>query len=276
MLEWLTERLPAENVELGFFVDCGLSLNNPITITGITQAASFYFTAPGHGLVAGNFVDLRDIVSTSEIMMDDEGKVLPFKRYLVASVSGNNVYIKETDGTALPATGWTAYEGEGNMRKAVTTLSGLTHLEGKTVAILANGCEEPQQVVTSGSVTLGAPASIIHVGLPYTSEAKTLELTADAKEGNLQDKKRDVISLVVYVENTRALWVGPKVDLDEMEEIRFRDQENFDTPTELYTGTKEVTVAPGEGESASTIFYNDSPLPVALLAVIPKITYGTL
>ncbi len=273
-IEWLTDRLPQNNVELGFFVDCGLSWNNPISITAITKGVDPYLTAAGHGLSAGDLFDIRDVTGMVEIQQGDDDEALPFKRYLVDSVDGNNVYFTYPDGSPVDSTLWTTYTGSGTLRKAVTSVSGLSHLEGKEVSILANGSEEPRQTVVSGAITIESPASIIHVGLPYTCDVQTLELTADSQDGTVQDKKRDVVTVVAYVENTRVIEAGP--DEDNLNELPLRLDEAFDIPTELYTGTVDIAVEPGDGESASVLFRCDSPLPVCILAVIPRIIYGRM
>jgi hypothetical protein len=60
--------------------------------------------------------------------------------------------------------------------KGIDEISGLSHLEGETVAILANGSVETQQRVISGSVTISNPATTIHVGLPIQADIETLDL----------------------------------------------------------------------------------------------------
>src|SRR6185437_15071263 len=57
---------------------------------------------------------------------------------------------------------------------AITTVTGLDHLEGQTVSVLADGGVVDGLVVSSGSITLPYSASKIHVGLPFTSRAVTL------------------------------------------------------------------------------------------------------
>jgi len=52
---------------------------------------------------------------------------------------------------------------------AATTISGLDWLEGETVSILADAAVIAPQVVQGGAVTLPAPASVVHVGLPITA-----------------------------------------------------------------------------------------------------------
>jgi hypothetical protein len=44
---------------------------------------------------------------------------------------------------------------------AVTTISGLDHLEGQTVSILANGATHPDKTVSSGSITLDRSSTML-------------------------------------------------------------------------------------------------------------------
>ena len=51
-----------------------------------------------------------------------------------------------------------------------TTITGLDHLEGKEVTALADGSVVTGKTVSSGQITLGTEASVVHVGLPYTGK----------------------------------------------------------------------------------------------------------
>ncbi len=61
------------------------------------------------------------------------------------------------------------------------TISGLDHLEGQTVSVLANGEDHANKVVSGGSITLDASYTKVHVGLPYTSKMATLP-TAEMRQ----------------------------------------------------------------------------------------------
>src|SRR3546814_3427403 len=60
------------------------------------------------------------------------------------------------------------------------TLSGLGHLEGETVTILADGALHPDRVVAGGAVSLQMPASVAHVRLPYRHLFTSLKPAAGA------------------------------------------------------------------------------------------------
>ena len=51
-----------------------------------------------------------------------------------------------------------------------TEISGLDHLNGATVSILADGSVQPQQVVVNGTITLQNAASLVTAGLGYVAQ----------------------------------------------------------------------------------------------------------
>ena len=90
------------------------------------------------------------------------------------------------------------------------TVTGLSHLEGARVAILADGNVQPPQVVAGGAVTIQHPASTITVGLPYSADLQTLDI--DAGEPTIQGKRKKISAVTLRLENTRGLKVGPDQD----------------------------------------------------------------
>ena len=78
-----------------------------------------------------------------------------------------------------------------------TTVSGLNHLEGKDVYVYADNESIGTFTVSSGSITLPSSASVIHAGLPYTSEFKSLRIEAGATKGTAQGQTGRVYQIVV-------------------------------------------------------------------------------
>jgi hypothetical protein len=58
----------------------------------------------------------------------------------------------------------------------VSALSGLHHLEGARVAIVADGAVHPERIVSGGAVSLERPAMNVWAGLAYQSRVRTLRL----------------------------------------------------------------------------------------------------
>ena len=152
-----------------------------------------------------------------------------------------------------------------------TTISGLTHLEGEEVTILADGSVSPAQTVTGGTITLPHSASVVHVGLGYTAELQTLDLDLSSLRQSANARRR-VTEVLVKVERSRGLWAGP--DVDHMTEVKQRDFEPYGDPIALFTGDFKLSIPPSWGRSGSIVLQQRDPLPLTVLAVIPEVDVG--
>lgn len=153
----------------------------------------------------------------------------------------------------------------------VTTISNLDHLEGETVSILADGAVIPDQTVVSGDITLAIAASKVHVGLSFLSEIFTLDLEAGANEGDTsQGKIKRINDLVIRLYRTVGLNVGDSSTNTDV--IPFRDSSmDMDAPVPLFTGDKHVAFRSRNKRSAQVYIKQDQPLPMTVLALMPKV-----
>ncbi len=168
--------------------------------------------------------------------------------------------------TAVPA----AYRNvaTSDWARAFDELSGLGHLEGKTVGILADGVEHPARVVTGGAVTLDYNAAIVRVGLLYQCDAETLEVAPDALGRN---KKVNAVRLLV--QDSRAVRVGAHEGALTECKVRYPSVDQFGPPS-LVTGELDPIVA-STWRSREKVFIRQSyPLPLTVLAVIPEVNVG--
>lgn len=153
---------------------------------------------------------------------------------------------------------------------AVDTVAGLDHLEGREVAALADGNTVPAMTVASGSVTLAAPAAVIHVGLGYVSRIETLDAENLQGESWL-DKKRKIHAVSVQVKASRGLWLGfGSNTLREAQPTRV----NFDEAIELFSGLITERVDTTWEKTGRVIVEQRDPLPMTVLAIIPQGTVG--
>jgi hypothetical protein len=155
---------------------------------------------------------------------------------------------------------------------ATTTITGLTHLEGKTVAVLADGAVHPNRTVTSGSITLQAAASVVNIGLPYIARVKTMPLEAGATDGVAQGKTMRINNLVIKLYETGAgLWYGPnETTLDEMPFRRSNDAMDESLP--LFTGDTNVLPWPSGYENSPQITVEHRlPTPCTIIAFMPQV-----
>ena len=153
---------------------------------------------------------------------------------------------------------------------AVTTISGLDHLEGQTVSILANGASHPDKTVSSGSITLDRSSTSVKVGLAYTSLLQTMRLNAGSQNGTSQGKTKRIYDITVRMFETIGVEVGP--DLDNLERIPFRSSTNLmDEGIPPFTGDKEVEFR-GNYETDGFIFVRQTqPLPFTILSLYPRL-----
>ena len=84
------------------------------------------------------------------------------------------------------------------------TLTGLSHLEGKTVVAVVDGKPQPETVVTNGQITIPVSGINIAVGLPFKSTLITMPLTA-GQSGNLQGVVKNVTDFGAFIDLSMAL-----------------------------------------------------------------------
>ena len=158
-----------------------------------------------------------------------------------------------------------AYSGS-----ATTTISGLDHLEGQTVSVLANGSTHPDRTVTAGSITLARSSTKVKVGLKYTSLLQTMRIDAGSQNGTSQAKTKRIYNITVRLYESIGVEVGP--DLNNMESIPFRSSAALmDTAIPVYTGDKEVEFR-GNYETDGYIYVRQTqPLPLTVLSLYPEL-----
>ncbi|MBF0143633.1 MAG: hypothetical protein HQL59_09295 [Magnetococcales bacterium] len=155
----------------------------------------------------------------------------------------------------------------------VTTVSGLDHLEGKSVIALADGNVVPGLSVAAGSVTLPQPAGAIHVGLPFTTDIETLNLDLPLPGGTIQGRKKRISAVTLRLEKSRGVKVGPTTA--QLVEMKERHAGEWDTPIPLFTGDRQVTLPPSWDSNGRVCIRQDHPLPLSLLAIIPEVDLGS-
>jgi hypothetical protein len=158
-----------------------------------------------------------------------------------------------------------AYSGS-----ATTTISGLDHLEGQVVSVLANGSTHPNRTVSGGSITLSRSSTKVKVGLPYTSLLQTMRLDAGSQNGTSQAKTKRIFNVSIRLYESIGVEVGP--NLSNMEEIPFRSSANpMDQAIPVFTGDKEVEFR-GNYETDGFIFVRQTqPLPLTVLSLYPEL-----
>ncbi len=170
--------------------------------------------------------------------------------------------------------------------RAVDTITGLSHLEGKSLSVLGDGYVVtspnnpdilPTAVVAGGSVTLPEPYGYIHAGLPYLSDLETLDI--DTPSGpSVKERKLFANGVMLYVEASRTAFAGqafPTGDdpLEDMDETKMRDEDDAET-IELRTGIADVTFPAAYTDNGRVAIRNVDPTPLTVLAIMPRGALG--
>lgn len=146
-----------------------------------------------------------------------------------------------------------------------TTWSGLDHLEGRLVAIVADGAPRPPRVVSGGAVTLEAPAREVEIGLPFAHEIEPLPPAFLGPEtiGPVR-----LVKATFRVTDTQAL----RVDVGRgFRDLPFRTlgDDLLDRPTAPFTGDKSVRGLGWRRDASRPLWriVQDAPLDFTLLSV---------
>lgn len=171
-----------------------------------------------------------------------------------------------------------------NWAKAITQVTGLTHLEGKNVSVFADGfvVANPNNAsygvltVSSGSIALDKPYAVIHVGLPYISDLETLDIDTPQPQ-SIADKSKFIGKVTAHVESTRGIWGGleaPSDDsvdpLENLVELKTANFGSYDDPIALKTGKIDINVKSQWNSDGRVFLRQVDPLPVAILSIAPS------
>lgn len=265
------------DVAQSYFVDCGLSYQgwnkttNNYTLSGgvswvypevmtVTSQSGAGFS----GADVGRQIHMRDPVTLDILRLDVTGFIG------AGSVNVVPTGIVPVGLRNIATTNWAL---------ALKTFTNLSHIEGKGVAILADGNVVSQNgedgepvnlVVTGGAVTLPAHAAVAHIGLPYVSDLETLRINIQGQE-TLSDKHKTVSSVTLTVEESRGILASAG-EGKELFELKQREFENYNDPTEMLSGEGRINI-PNDWDGQGRVFVRQvDPLPLTILAIIPELT----
>ena len=153
---------------------------------------------------------------------------------------------------------------------ATTSISGLDHLEGETVAILADGGTHPDKTVSSGAITLDRSSKSVHIGLPYTSILQTMRIEAGAEDGVAQGKTKRIHDVTLRLLDTVGVEVGGS--LTDMENIPFRSSSfPLTVSIPLFTGDKDAEFRSDYDKDGFIFLRQADPLPLTIVSVFARL-----
>jgi len=151
---------------------------------------------------------------------------------------------------------------------ATATLSGLYHLEGETLTVIANGAAHPDVTVSNGSVTLNYSATTAALGFKYTSNMQTMRIESGSRDGTSQGKPKRVHALTARFFETVGAEIGNSSN--ETDRIPFRSSaDDMDEGIPLFSGDKNIEF-PGGFDDDRLYVRQEQALPLTVLALFPR------
>lgn len=141
---------------------------------------------------------------------------------------------------------------------------GLSHLEGETVSILVDGAVQPQQTVSSGTVSWPVAGSKVVVGLPIEADLKTLPFAIEI-QGYGQGRRKNITEVWLRLFESRSVLAGPNPD--KLYEMKTRTNEPPGTPPALITGEASLKLSPEWQNDGALFIRHDQPLPLTVLSM---------
>lgn len=184
------------------------------------------------------------------------------------TVGGSTVRYVERMGSLSPVAWNDSWHVDSGLRYSgppVSSVTGLGHLEGRTVAVFADGLAQTPRTVTGATITLDAPASTVLAGLPRNPQLQTLPATF-AIEAYAGGRPKSVSKVWVRVQNAGQFRIGATLsDMVVPPEI---------TPGAPFSGVVEVRV-PNEWTWDGQLFLElIDPVPMTIVSVTAEMAVG--
>jgi hypothetical protein len=154
------------------------------------------------------------------------------------------------------------YDGE-----PTTVITGLDHLEGETVSVLADGADFGDMVVVDGAITLPETASKVMAGLKYQYRLQPMRLDVSTGRGPSHGMVKKIGRLWISFYKTLLAKFGVEGN---MYDIDWRTEEAYDSPPALVTGDKELNFDGGFSTEDPIIISGDRPMPCTIRAIITE------
>jgi hypothetical protein len=261
-------RRELNNAEDSWAVDCGLAYPTTFPAATCTPAA-----ATGTGISLTFSADISSDIAVGDIIYVGGGKAevtaAPSTTELTCDILRDITAVQQEDSNNTPLPQLT---GDWDAATPTTTVTGLDHLEGEYVSVLADGDAYLDVLVTDGAVTLDLAATRIVVGLSYKARLRTLAVTT--AEVLVEGKYKSVAGVAVRVLETRGLTVGKSFDSAALYPMKDRTDEDWGEALNLRSDMPMRYVNKGWDKDGFLYFEQAYPLPASILGYVVVIELG--
>lgn len=142
------------------------------------------------------------------------------------------------------------------------------HLEGREVAVIADGSAHDEVTVVDGVVALDTQASVVHVGIGYKGVLKSMALEAGGVTGASQTKPKNIYKVGVKFYNTLGCHYG--TSRYKMQQVQFRSSADpTNRPSPLFSGEKELQYSDNWQTKKHVLIEQRRPLPCTVQLLVP-------
>lgn len=248
------------------YVDAALRYDDPKPVTAAASASPAVITAPSHGFGNGDRVRVTSIKGMT---------ALNDRVFVISDVTADTMALFDREtGDPIDGTVLGAYAAGGQVRRLETAFTGLDHLNGETVSILADGAVHPAKTVSGGALTLDYPAGTVIAGLPFTHTYKSLKWEAGSATGTAQGQTKRIHGITMILLDALNAQVG--ADESTLRSVPFRGGgDAMDSAVPFFTGEKYIELDGDYATDSRVIIQGNDPVPFTLLAVAPVLKTNT-
>lgn len=158
----------------------------------------------------------------------------------------------------------------------IASLSGLSHLEGRTVVVWADGQDLGEKTVSGGAVALGGTYTYVCAGLVYEARYKSTKLAyvAPAQGYSALTNVKRVNQIGVIVADTHARGLQYGRDFDNMDDMPLYDDEMTPIDEDAIIGALEskMVAFPGTWKTDSRLCMKAAaPRPATVMAAVIEV-----
>lgn len=286
-IEVMTPYFRQMPVDQAVFVDCAVSsaLSFPAALCtpayGPFQPSGNALPQPGD---LASFTFSGDVAGAGDLVT---GTVLRINggAFLLAAGNGSAVLgatqivaecmVAPTSLQPRPATAW-------SYTAMATSFAGFSALDGRSVAVLADGAWLPSQIVANGTLTLPAPASYVTAGLAYgDTKLITLDFDLPAIDGTslLKDGRLDHLYLRFFeTVGGRFGQLVDDADADEPDDLPMQLEDIEPPPSNqladwappLRSQDLRLALPGGASMRRAAVIESNNPWPMTLTAIVVR------
>lgn len=264
-LERMDTKWTTENIDEAFFVDSGIreTGGNVYNLYSIAEDAGgdIVTLEASHGNVTANIDAANNMAFSGTAANDDNDITLKS-----SSFDGTRtvIVVNETDLTAA------ASDAAGTLIVDITELTGYTHLADKVVDLLVDGVPYTGETFDgSGDLTLPTPGLNVIAGIGYASTLSPMPIEFTGQNGTTIGLNKLVGETTVRFDSSVGGKYGP--DLNNLDPIKYTP-DLYGNAVPPFTGDRSVFPLSRYSKDASFYLVQDQPLPMRILAIVPRVS----